>query len=310
MVLYIFLCLFLVLLVIAVGGFFIAVIKIDLDFASFDYHVEPMRRWDRPFKRTGDADLPYSVHMKGKAFRWQQPERVFRGNEFYKMFEDGPWKWAAQGRFAGKDLNCGHYFGLSVEAATEEAAHYGMHPEAAVLIEIEGESGRILDLTHPDVIKSMFETYVDNHQVVSWSYYTMFQELIELGNGGNPITDYLGYRAKRDGYHGLLFFSSRILKEFASYRAYDRDLEGLTYKHEFWRLRTNPKNLNIVLFSGFALINGIKTIRIGEGLPMENPYFGIGLERISSMFPEHDDYYQLEHDRFLLTKPRYIGEVE
>src|SRR5436190_22319824 len=93
----------------------------DIDRESSDPRPEP---WDKPFVRTGDADLEYSIRLKGTVYRWHHPEFLFLGDDFHRTFEDGPWKWDAQGRFAGSGLLCGHYFGLSEEAATEEATHY------------------------------------------------------------------------------------------------------------------------------------------------------------------------------------------
>jgi hypothetical protein len=108
---YILLALLLLLVLIGVLGFkfWRDVSKIDLNFSIPDLPDVPPERWDRPFTQTGDEDLPYSIRLRGKGYRWQQQERVQRGAEFYKMFEDGPWKWKAQGRFAGAGLNCGHY---------------------------------------------------------------------------------------------------------------------------------------------------------------------------------------------------------
>jgi hypothetical protein len=90
--------------------------------------------WDKPFQRTGDHDLPFAIHLKGTVYRWHSREYVFAEADFHKTFEDGPWKWNAQGRFAGAKINCGHYFGLSREAATDEARCYGISEDRAVLL--------------------------------------------------------------------------------------------------------------------------------------------------------------------------------
>jgi hypothetical protein len=83
--------------------FWRAVSKInpDFDLGNFEWKTYI---WDRPFHRTGDKDLPHSVRLKGTAYRWQDPERVRHGERFYEMFEDGPWKWDASGRFAALAL--------------------------------------------------------------------------------------------------------------------------------------------------------------------------------------------------------------
>jgi len=263
-----------------------------------------LQPFERPFQRTGDPDLAYSVRLSGTAFRWHATERVETGAAFHRMFVDGPWKWDAQARFAGAGINCGHYFGLSIEAATEEAGYYGTDTAAATLIAIEGESSRILELTHPEVIKAVFEAHVDDHQVVSRSYYTMLQELIEQQKGGNAITDYLGWWAKRSGYDGILFFSARALKQAATYN-YNRNLEGLTYQAAFYEMRKDPRLLNVVFLSGARLVGGIQRITIGSAPPFDNPHAGQPEAVTAALAGAFGADYQAEWDRFLLTRPRY-----
>jgi hypothetical protein len=263
--------------------------------------------WEHSFQRTGDSNLPCAIHHTGKIYRWHARTRAHYGEDFYKMFEDGPWKWAAQGRFAGNELNCGHYFGLSIEAASEEAKHYGIHQETSILLELEAESSHILDLTHPEVIRAVFESYVENHKVVSWSYYNMLEELIERGNGGNAITDYIGYRAKREGYEAILFYSARAMTYLQVGRM-DRDLESFSYQDWFKRLRTQPALLNIVFFSGATVLDKTRTICVGDSEPIQSFHFGRGVKEIYKLFNEHDSDYQMEHDRFILDKPRIIAE--
>src|SRR5215831_3671448 len=55
--------------------------------------------WDRPFARTGDEDLEFAIRLKGKVYRWHSRAYVYEHDDFHKTFEDGPWKWSAQGRF-------------------------------------------------------------------------------------------------------------------------------------------------------------------------------------------------------------------
>jgi hypothetical protein len=258
----------------------------------------------RPFVRTGDVDLPYSIRLQGNVYRWHAREHVHEGDAFFKTFEDGPWKWAAQGRFAGKNLNCGHYFGLSVEAATEEAKYYGIDEQKAVLLELEGASTRILDLTHPDVMRAIFEMHIDNHEIVSWSYFNMLQELVERGQGGNVTTDYIGYRAKEEGYDGILFFSARVMN-VPWIKSINRDLEEPVLQTTFDKLRWDLTLLNVVLFSGANVVKCVHTYRIGEGEPLQNPYFGKGLDSIYKV-SEYGLDYQIECGRFTLHKPRYF----
>jgi hypothetical protein len=260
--------------------------------------------WERPFRRTGDDDLPYAVRLRGSVYRWHTRDWLFQGAEFHRTFEDGPWKWDAQGRFAGKGINCGHYFGLSVAAANEEAKHYGIDTSTSALIELEGKSRRILDLTHPDVIRAVFETCVDEHRVVSHSYYTMLEELIERDEGGSVITNYIGHWARRQGYEGILFFSARAM-DFPRVQRMDRDLEAWTYRMVFRDLRKDSALLNVVMFSGATVLDKAKMYRIDSGPRIANPLHGKGADEIYELF-EYDESYQLEREEFLLTRPRYV----
>jgi hypothetical protein len=261
--------------------------------------------WERPFRRTGDAALPYAIRVKGKAYRWHQSDRVHHGDDFYKMFEDGPWKWDAQGRFAGRGINCGHYFGLSVAAASDEARHYGIDQQSSTLVEVEGESHRVLDLTHPEVIRNVFEEYVIDHEIASWSYYQMLEELVERDEGGNVLTAYIGYKAKQEGYEATLFYSAGAVN-YLSIQSANRNLEAYTYQFYFYEMRTRLDLLNLVALSGAELLNRIETIRIGDSDPIKNAHFNRGLGEISRLM-EYGDDYQMERNRFTLGRPRYLS---
>jgi len=208
-------------------------------------------------------------------------------------------------RFAGKGINCGHYFGLSLEAATQEAQYYGMDLEKVVLIEVEGESKRILDLTHPEVIKYIFQDFIDSSRNMALFYYPMLQILIEQGKGGNHYTDYIGWYAKRLQYDGILFYSARALEHVAKYR-YNRNTESFEYQNEFYEMRKNASLLNVVLFSGMKFVNEIKSISVGPNNRLQNPYRGVGLEKISEMFSEHGQGYQDKQEPSPLVRPIYF----
>src|SRR5690242_17924353 len=86
---------------------------------------EQLSNWEKePFDQTGR--LPMSRQFSGTFYRWHNPEKFWMGDEFWRTFEDGPWKWEAQQRYAGKNVNCGHYFSVSVEGAEAEARFYHM----------------------------------------------------------------------------------------------------------------------------------------------------------------------------------------
>lgn len=76
---------------------------------------------------------------------------------------------------------------------------------------------------------------------------------------------------------------------------------------QFWDFRTNPDNLNIVLFSGARLVQRITSIKIGTDEAMANPHFGMTSEGIDRFFKFSNDY-QEERDRFTSSKPFYYEE--
>jgi hypothetical protein len=266
----------------------------------------PEEPWEEQFAPAGHENLPYAIVLLGNAYRWQNNSHLHRGAEFYRMFEDGPWKWAAQGRFAGKDLNCGHFFGLSVEAATEEAAHYGIDESQSTLLRLEFESVRVMDLTRPDFIKQLVTENIGNHQRISHSYYSMVSELIERVTGGNGVTDYLGYRAHRLGYQGILFYSARAMEELQIWR-HDRELEYFTYGSTFWGLRNDPRYLNVVFFSGAELLSGTKAIAIGSAEQEPNPFHRQDPAELARLFDFGEDY-QEEMAHVILSRPFYKTE--
>jgi len=84
--------------------------------AYSDYGISPesYERWPlgrERFKQTGR--LPMSRKAMGDAFRWHDPTYFWSGKEFCCTFEDGPWKWSASQRYAGPEMNCGHYFAVT-----------------------------------------------------------------------------------------------------------------------------------------------------------------------------------------------------
>ena len=257
------------------------------------------------FYSSGDPDLPFSVYLNRTFYRWQQNTYLRTGKRFYTMFEDGPWKWEAQGRFAGKGINCGHYFGLSVDAASEEAGHYGIDRQNATLLELRIKSRRVLDLTHPEVIAKMFRAHVNNHQSVSHSYYTLVQELVERGSGGNAITDYFGYTACKQRYDGLLFFSARAM-DVLNLQLKDRVLEAFEYASCFKELRRDVRLQNAVFFSGATLVARTRTFGLQGAAALENPYFEKDVETVSNLFTYNEDYQQKRKD-FVLFPPSYVS---
>src|SRR6266478_5242086 len=65
-----------------------------------------------PHEQTGDMPLSITLDYRRPVYRWHDPKYFWGGPQFFKSFLDGSWKLAARGRFAGRFVNCGHYFGL------------------------------------------------------------------------------------------------------------------------------------------------------------------------------------------------------
>ena len=59
------------------------------------------------------GDLPHSIRLDCKFYRFHQKQYFWTGDEFWKTFKDGPWKWDSQQRYAGKNRNPGHFFALN-----------------------------------------------------------------------------------------------------------------------------------------------------------------------------------------------------
>src|SRR5262245_44418345 len=111
---------------------------------SFEFSDRDLPPFVPPFDQTGE--LEFSVKLGGPTYRWHPAAHLQVGPRFYQTFEDGPWKWDAPGRFAGKGINCGVYFGLTPGAADAEAEYYGMdRGPGGVLLQVEFSPAQILD---------------------------------------------------------------------------------------------------------------------------------------------------------------------
>jgi hypothetical protein len=246
-----------------------------------------------------------SIRLSGKAYRWHDPDHIHHGKNFYRTFEDGPWKWDAQGRFAGKGINCGHFFGLSVEAATAEAEYYDMHPDRRTLLEIEASSTRILDLTDRRNMQCVFKKCIQNHEIASSTYFEMLVEMVEKQKGGNVFTDYIGWWAKHAGYDGILFFSARAVQKYRS--QFEKMNTNLGYDHApevFYFMRRDASIRNVVIFSGADLVNAISKYSV-NGTPHTNPLYGNSRDFILGLSGKHGEDYQVEKNRSSMIRPGY-----
>ncbi len=134
-----------------------------------------------------DGDRPGSVKLDSRIFRWH-PSRYAPTDDpesFRAAFEDGPWKWDTQCRFAGKGINPGHFFGLTEEAASAEAKYYANTkevPDDLVLLTLDISLDNILDLTQKDTIVDIVRECVDLDVEISHGQVAAL--LFAVGKGG------------------------------------------------------------------------------------------------------------------------------
>ena len=104
-------------------------------------------RFGMPHKQTGRFPMSITLNRYQRLFRWHESKYLFEGEQIYRMFLDGSWKLNSESRFAGRGLNCGHYFGLTEHAVTAERMHYDMSAND-LLISFDAQLTDILD-PHP-----------------------------------------------------------------------------------------------------------------------------------------------------------------
>jgi hypothetical protein len=242
------------------------------------------------------GSMPCSIRVRGEAYRYQSKGHIHRGQDFWKIFEDGPWKWDAQQRYAGAGLNPGHYFAFSPESAGLELAHYvseGKVEEYEVM-SIEGELDNILELTTLD---SMQHTA----KAVKFGGFDaeLIQRMIIEQSGGEELTNVLGFHACRKGYNGIVFFSARaVAPEDRSGTHLMNDMFG--DDPFYWaleRMKFRISGMVLVVFSGSRLIRSIRKYRFGNGEWEENPFYNWSEAELDLKF-QYNAAYQATRGRF------------
>jgi hypothetical protein len=154
------------------------------------YVLSRLARRKRSESESAPADTkPMSVRVYGNGFRYLRKENVTNGDDFCKVFIDGPWKWKGQQRFAGvfEDVNeltgekrsvkvsPGHFFAMTKECAASEIGHYYDQDELKKfsLMKVEIELDNMLDLT--DYANVMT---VANEMYIYGSIWAIIRELI------------------------------------------------------------------------------------------------------------------------------------
>lgn len=252
--------------------------------------------------RLRQGTLPHSKHIRGRAFRYQSRQHVHNGNEFWKMFEDGPWRWDAKGRFAPPDISTGHYFAFTRRVALEEIAHYTGEEtqQNHLLLQLDGEIDNILDLTSWDAILLMLKeiNYIGDINAID-----LMRELVHPQDGGRELTDTIGFVARRKGYNGIIFLSARAGIKFGEqfYESTSGYWDADMFLYEFgmmWRLVTN---VCFVVFSGAKLLASIKRYRWPDEQWQTNPFYGVSEEVLDKYFKYGSDY-QAERDQYSYIK--------
>src|SRR6185436_20528076 len=124
----------LIYILIIIGSILVAAYVVRVLVEAINFAREPLINFDFPVSREDErllkipdplpGDLPHSIKLDCKFYRLHQKQYFWTGDEFWKTFEDGPWKWESQQRYVGKNRNTGHFFALNRRTAKEEAAHY------------------------------------------------------------------------------------------------------------------------------------------------------------------------------------------
>lgn len=277
--------------------------------------------------------LQDSINFRGSLFRWHERKRfeVKEETDFHLPFIDGFWKWEAQGRYAGADVNCGHFLGATIGAASAEAEYYSVgrdFKQSHTLLELDVSLEAILDLTRPSVIERVFRECVDDPQGrVLHNPLWMTHQLIAVEDhrqnklrGGTAITDYIGWWALSEGYQGILFFGARAIGETKRWHLKNDSLfqeKIFGNSPSIQDLRSNPDQINIVLFSGSNLVDRTSRWRQAPKQPprnrllrklfrptswIQNPYFQTGAEHILELSEFGEDYQESRQVVFV-SKP-------
>jgi hypothetical protein len=282
----------------------------------FDFPPAPVAPYIPQFVvRDTDDVLPGSKSIGGRFHRWQPVELFWGGCDLWRTFQDGPWKWQAQARFAGKGINCGHFFSLTGVGARAEASAYqleiGRKYEA---LEAVVRVDHILDLTSYKGMQLAFSAVVKNPD---FSIPFIAEEFVEIERGGTALTDRIGHWAISQGYEGILFLGARALPSRESRarmpeqrgRLWDYDLFGIYLKS----FRQSRDQLNLVVFRGRYLLTRIRAYRFGGQYGCHNIFWKMNEEDLENMLSANLDYlrygedYQIEQRRLaFVDKIEYV----
>jgi hypothetical protein len=266
-----------------------------------------------PFPATGR--MPMSSALEGSFVRWHDPEFFWSRDAFWKTFQDGDWKWDKQERYAGKGLNCGHYFALNREGATAEGKFYNIPFSKRALLTVEGKFDAVLDLTYEAhlvaVGREAFENFDDLPPRAPLM--TLLSYLVGHEKGGNAFRDFVGYWAHREGYDGILFFGARALESdprllWQIHHGQDEDMTG-TYAHGYFTdMRRRPDLKNLVIFSGAKLTTRVSSYQLPPGERTTNSLHDMPAGEFDRKLDFNAEYQAERANRgFYLAKPPRYG---
>jgi len=265
------------------------------------------------------------------------------------LFLDLPFKWKTRYRFAGTDLNSGHYFSFGARGALSELRYYNRNPDDYALLAIEVDIDRVLDLTQPELIQktlSIFEKTLNYtftlyekpvYPIKTQAATLLLAVFVDQIAAGGRFLDFVGAWAYRNEYIGIKYPGARAMtnedrRDIARGLEYDPFIGGpnaqwnryLGIEEDFFnRLHTSPAAQNLVIFSGHYLTTHIKRVDItvpsGEQYRRENDFGDMTEEELDRNYQkshlpctlEHQLQYKLRGDKLWLNfqKPEFIREV-
>ncbi|WP_426615315.1 hypothetical protein [Bradyrhizobium sp. McL0616] len=254
------------------------------------------------------GSLPFSLNLTGQAFRWHRKDRSHRGEDFWKNFQEGDWKWDGQQRFAGAGGNIAHYLSFYYLTAKKELAHY-VGPAQY------NEYWLLHILSHVDNVLNLTDVHAFSDLAAHFNRTGLKRELepsdllslsLEMSEGGGTISNWIGMHAEHAGYNGVLYLSIRALPE--SDRKYitgemNKNLFVMSTEHIF----ADPFNFNVAFFSGAKLITSIQKYHFSEfyqprrQLWSDNPDFRKDPKSLSG-FDELSREERVARTRFMVTK--------
>jgi hypothetical protein len=272
-----------VLVATTVVWFTIAIWIVNWEWSGFDGEENAPSPAANTVLRRPEGSKPCSFDLSGVVYRYSAREHLKGGDQFWRNFEDGPWKWDTANRYAGRGLNPGHFFGAFPGTARREFAHYlqgSIDQGRYQLLSVEGCIKDVMDLTQIETIRWLREEL----KILNDEYDLMGQ-LVTASTGGTYFTDLFGSYAYERDYGGILFFSARNIedsdREDLQSETYYTEHDALTFKSYTWSaMWAEPENRCLVIFRGAELVRNVRRFRIDQAAWEDNHDFAKPAEEI------------------------------